>query len=302
MVVFGKHWIFIGNDYRIPEVINDDKKDSIHPNTHGLKFERLLENFKKEDEKFNFDDWDLLESEYAYTNYKKSINHKLNLTEIKDGSLFKIKCLCTTCIEYLFPVYNTKNKEIPFAFIGNRCIWHFENDIIKNQIIDAIKDERNMNKIFCVKCISNPSSKALSDKTLETQYYAPYHRKCMDSSLSSYLFNFKCKNYHDIEIIRNRIIKEINNENFNNPIDYLECKRKFDKQIDLMKDNIILADFYEMEINFGKHKGRTLNWVMDNDKSYINWIVSNDKFVLTNFKDKLLQLIKMQNEKSKKLT
>lgn len=36
------------------------------------------------------------------------------------------------------------------------------------------------------------------------------------------------------------------------------------------------VESYEDVLTFGKHKGKTVDWITDNDLSYIIWLIDND--------------------------
>lgn len=282
MVVFGNYWFFIGDDHYHTPSIGSDTKDDTKPHKDGAKYELLIKNFQQYDKDFDFNDWTVLESKYAYLKTKKSINYKLGYVSIKNKKIQTAQCLCGTCIHYLFPVCNKKNKDMPFAFIGKRCIWHFDNKEIKKIITDAINKEHKISKTYCVKCI-NDESKSIPEIILNDQYHAPFHKKCMPQSLYKFISRFKCQNTNDFEIIKNKIIFHIEQCEFYNDIDRIEALRKFNDYIDIEIKN----NFYNSTIKFGKHKGATLGWVMANDDKYIRWILNKDDFYDLKFKKKL---------------
>lgn len=93
---------------------------------------------------------------------------------------------------------------------------------------------------------------------------------------------------------KGRHIEEIFDENPN------YCKWLYSQPI--LKANPFIYDFLENKIvdknayylNFGKHKGKTLDWIKENDKNYLYWLKGNN-YVQQNCPELLIKLEKIIN-------
>jgi hypothetical protein len=199
------------------------------------KYDTIINNFLMYIDKFDFNEWKLYDPKIAVNKVKDSINYKLGLI---DEDFERAKCLCKTDIRYLFPVHNP-NYDV-FAFIGCNCIFHFDN----KEISSAIFKNLHQTDIYCIMC-----GRKLS--------------KWSDSFMHN-----SCKTYdekfHGVK--RNKILKRIDNiEDYNKKV---LLKEQFDtiNRFNYLKN---------LKINFGKHKGKTIE---NTDMNYLKWIISKSDF------------------------
>ena len=174
------------------------------------------------------------------------------------------ECLCGTRINNIFTVKNRYNNNM--ALVGCVCIKHIRNDYLTSVSRDILTYVRNRSRG------TNPR------KQLN-------HVLCDDANCkmvieSSELLNHLKENHPDLYKARALI--------------------EFNKEILILKDEKTEAG--EEKIFFGKHRGKTINYIHSNDISYFNWVLSNNfenasmKIKFTTYKTIIDNIIELQKK------